>query len=674
MTLKNLPIFGVLIVGFHSLGLSLNFVNFQPASLVIGQSNFVEVDPERSQMVMDSAAVVAVSSLGHLAIGSMEGGRVCLWNQVPTNNGVPADIVLGKENFTSVESGTSASLFGEEIMGVAFTPDGQKLLVSDSSNNRVLIWNSIPTNHFQPADVVIGQTDFVSQEGGVSSAKFRMPAGLLITPEGKLLVADSLNHRILIFNSIPESNGTTADGVIGQFDFVSAVGGNGANQMNEPFSLALSPEGKLVVSESGGNRALVFNVVPVLNGMSADVVIGQSGFGVNISNVTQNRFAMMRGVAIAPDGQLAIADAQGRVLIYESVPLFYSARAMTVLGQLNFTTSGLGDINASALGHPFGLAYDASGRLFVADVDLSRVTVFERLPEEEEVVRNPSDFNGDGHRDLLLQTKTEEGSEIHIVLMSNDTEVLEERLVATLTDRRVQVVGAGFYNDDAFLDVLLQNKTTVGYLPMSNMVAKPFVLLGSLPKKGSRVRASGDFDFDGFSDIFLQKGAKVQLFHGKNFTPLTDFVRMKRGFRVVGVGDADSDGLLDFLVQKRKTLSLAFFEEALEEDDEDEDDFDDDFGDEFDDEFEDEFEEDIEGFSIKASPKKVEKDLKVSIILFRRLDQPLGKAVAVGDSLNGGVDFVFQKKGEVFLLKAEESPTSLVLPGLSVSKKIVGPH
>lgn len=663
VTLKKIVVFCVVIASSLPSGLSLVFTSFQPASLVIGQSNFLETDLERSQTVMDSASVVAVSSLGHLAIGSLEAGRVCLWNQVPTNNGAPADIVLGKSDFNSIQNGVSASLFDEEVAGVAFTPDGKKLLVSDSSNNRVLIWNSIPTNNFQSADVVIGQTNFGSSSEGISAVKLNEPSGLLVTSDGKLLIADSFNHRVLIFNSVPQTNGAAADGVIGQVDFVSALVGNGANQMNQPFSAAISPEGKLVVSELEGNRALIFNKVPTTNGAVADLVIGQSGFGVNHSDVSQNRFAMMRGVAISSAGELAVADAEGRVLIFDKVPTINSARAKMVLGQPDFTTSGLDEVSASALSQPFGLAYDATGKLFVADVDLSRVTVFEAMPEEEEMLRNYADFNGDGQRDLLIQEKTETGSEIHLVLMTNDTEILDEKLITTLTDQRTKVVGAGFYNEDEFLDILLQNRKTVGYLPMSNMVARSFVLLGTLPKKGGRVRASGDLDLDGFSDIFLQKGAKVQLFGGKDFVALTDLVKMRPGYRVVGVGDADADGLIDFLVQRKKVLSLAFFEEAL--DDEGEDDFEDDSG--GDDSV------DIEEFSVSPSTKKDDLDLKVSIVPFRKLDQGLGKAVAVDSSL-AGVDFIFQKKEKVFLLKADEVPVPLSLPGFGINKKIVGPH
>ena len=37
------------------------------------------------------------------------------------------------------------------------TTDGTRLIVADTYNHRVLIWNKIPTENYSPADVVIGQ-------------------------------------------------------------------------------------------------------------------------------------------------------------------------------------------------------------------------------------------------------------------------------------------------------------------------------------------------------------------------------------------------------------------------------------------------------------------------------------------------------------------------------------
>ena len=43
-----------------------------------------------------------------------------------------------------------------------FFLDGTKLFIADTRNNRVLIYNSIPTENNASADVVIGQPDMVS--------------------------------------------------------------------------------------------------------------------------------------------------------------------------------------------------------------------------------------------------------------------------------------------------------------------------------------------------------------------------------------------------------------------------------------------------------------------------------------------------------------------------------
>jgi hypothetical protein len=52
------------------------------------------------------------------------------------------------------------------------------------------------------------------------------------TDGNKLFVADILNQRVLIFNSIPTSNGASADVVVGQPNFTSNSSGTTANTLN----------------------------------------------------------------------------------------------------------------------------------------------------------------------------------------------------------------------------------------------------------------------------------------------------------------------------------------------------------------------------------------------------------------------------------------------------------
>ena len=45
---------------------------------------------------------------------------------------------------------------------LAVASDGVHVAVADTANNRVLIWNKIPTTTNQNADIVLGQPDFVT--------------------------------------------------------------------------------------------------------------------------------------------------------------------------------------------------------------------------------------------------------------------------------------------------------------------------------------------------------------------------------------------------------------------------------------------------------------------------------------------------------------------------------
>jgi hypothetical protein len=73
----------------------------------------------------------------------------------------------------------------------------------------VLVWNSFPTESFQPADVVLGQSNFGGatandddqdgvEDGAPTDRTIFGPSDLLITGN-QLLLADSGNNRILVF-------------------------------------------------------------------------------------------------------------------------------------------------------------------------------------------------------------------------------------------------------------------------------------------------------------------------------------------------------------------------------------------------------------------------------------------------------------------------------------------
>ena len=74
------------------------------------------------------------------------------------------------------------------------------------------------------ASLVVGQPDFTSDwSDNPSEPTIMSRARDVAISDGKLFVADQDQHRVLIWNSIPSENGQLADIIIGQDAFLPAT-------------------------------------------------------------------------------------------------------------------------------------------------------------------------------------------------------------------------------------------------------------------------------------------------------------------------------------------------------------------------------------------------------------------------------------------------------------------
>ncbi len=301
-----------------------------------------------------------------------------------------------------------------------------KFLVADALNNRVLIYNSVFNVSNTAADVVIGQYDFTGNaenHGGKTSADaLDRPSGLA-TDGQKLFVLDRDNHRVLIYDSLPVSNGASADVVIGHSTMTDGSWG-GESALNDTIGLSAnklssgptglvydSINGKLIVYDSDNDRVLIYNHIPDSNGVAADVVIGQPDFTHNQTNqggiVGANTLDLSTasGVAIY-NGKLLIADRQNnRVLVYNKIPSTNNAMADVVIGQADFTGNkpNMGNaISASGMNLPRAIAFDKFGRLYIGEAGNERILVYNQIPVSNGVVADyvigQKDFKTGGDR------------------------------------------------------------------------------------------------------------------------------------------------------------------------------------------------------------------------------------------------------------------------------------
>jgi hypothetical protein len=327
-----------------------------------------------------------------------------------------ADIVIGQPDFAKTDLGLAQNRLRTPT---SVATDGRVLAVADTDNNRVLIWNSIPDSIDVPADVVIGQKDFTSGalnyggDGNLPSAQgLRGPQGVWIQG-GRLYVADTQNHRVLMWNSIPTQNGQNADMVLGQENFNAfvqpdltqlRVSATAASMLN-PTSVTSDGQ-RLYVTDLGHNRVMVWNSIPTRNTQPADFVLGQpdvtSTEAQSASDANNSRFLCPSNgtdangnptypyacaatlsfprYALSDGKRLFIADGgNDRVLVYNSIPTRSGQPADAILGQLTENlVQDSGDLRVSSsdsMRTPSALAWDGSN-LYVTDPFNRRVLLF----------------------------------------------------------------------------------------------------------------------------------------------------------------------------------------------------------------------------------------------------------------------------------------------------------
>lgn len=332
---------------------------------------------------------------GPLFVSDTGHHRLLIWNSAPQNDGTPADVIIGQPDFNS-EGRNGKSDVGPTTLNVptGISASDGILAVADAWNHRILIWHGYPTRSNQPADVVLGQADFKSAcaNRGTSTAaadSLNWCYGVAIANRA-LYVADTGNRRVLKWNHIPVANGTPADLVLGETDFVTRDENAGqsadATGMRWPHGIAVHFD-RLLVADAGNNRVMVWDTMPTANGAPCTFVLGQSDCrGVDHNQVayypTPASLSMPYGLAILGDRLVTADTANCRIVAYELGALAMNAPACSLAGQRTFQDkgeNGWGVAGRATLCWPYGVS--ASGTtLVVADSGNNRVLLWESAP------------------------------------------------------------------------------------------------------------------------------------------------------------------------------------------------------------------------------------------------------------------------------------------------------
>ena len=271
------------------------------------------------------------ASDGILAVADAWNHRVLIWHGYPTRSNQPADVVLGQADFAGGAANRGTRIASADNLnwcyGVAL--EGQALYVADTGNRRVLKWDRVPVVNSASADLVLGEIDFVTRDENAGlapdAAGMRWPHGIVVD-RGRLLVADAGNNRIMVWDTMPTQNGAPCSFVLGQSNHRGVDHNQAAYyptpaSLNMPYGLAVLGD-HLVAADTANCRVVGYDLDDLAMNFPARHLAGQRTFQDKGENrwglAGRNTLCWPYGVA-ASGTTLVVADSgNNRVLLWES--------------------------------------------------------------------------------------------------------------------------------------------------------------------------------------------------------------------------------------------------------------------------------------------------------------------------------------------------------------------
>ena len=283
-----------------------------------------------------------------------------------------------------VDSASTANIRFRELRDVAIHPDGRVFVLDGGflSGHRVYVID--PTG--STASVYAGGGLFGGFVGSfadgasTTTARFDRPLGMALHSDGRLFIADTDNHRIRVISA----DGATVSTYAGNGNPGLVDGDADAAEFNGPVSLAFATDGRLFVGDGNNRRIRVIsadgNTVSTYAGRGAT---GETAVNTQFPPADSIDFFDVAYIAITTDGRILVSDdgsSNIRVISADGSRISVYAGANGV-GPGNIRGIASNPLNeghpAADAGfmNPRGIAIDATGRVFVANLAFNLVSV-----------------------------------------------------------------------------------------------------------------------------------------------------------------------------------------------------------------------------------------------------------------------------------------------------------
>ena len=192
-------------------------------------------------------------------------------------------------------------------------------------------------------------------DGVGSQARFRLPNSVAVDGVGNVFVADTANHTIRIIT--PNGAAATFAGVSGDHGSFDGIGSNA--RFWAPFGIAGDVAGNFYVADTGNNTIRKITREGVVTRLAG--LAGQPGNNDGFGKVA--RFRNPWGVAADSKGNVFVADMSNDT-IRKITPY---GLVSTLAGQTGISGSADGTGTNALFNHPFAVAVDNAGNVYVAD-------------------------------------------------------------------------------------------------------------------------------------------------------------------------------------------------------------------------------------------------------------------------------------------------------------------
>jgi uncharacterized protein (TIGR03437 family) len=292
-------------------------------------------------------------SSGNLWIADYGNGRI---REFGTNS-ITSTVVGGGTTYTEGGFATASVLAGPHSVAV----DGAgNVYVADADDNRV---RKVATANTLAASAIIttfagaNAYGFSGDGAAANAAEVNTPDAVGVDLAGNVYFVDLFNYRVRMVNSSGVINTVGGNGAL---HFAGDGGGAQNAQMNGPSAVAVSPVSGVYIADTTNQRIRQINSSGIISTVAGN---GTPGFAGDGGAAASAQVAFPKAVATDASGNLYFADTGN-----QRVRKIVNGTISTVAGNGTSGYSGDGGsaVNAT-LNSPSGLAFDSAGNLYIAD-------------------------------------------------------------------------------------------------------------------------------------------------------------------------------------------------------------------------------------------------------------------------------------------------------------------